>query len=492
VTRQAFASADAVLVDLELDAKLIADTMDPPRVRDLIATQLMFLVGQLNGERSVGRHDRAQFSVTTFGAAPNEPGNFAFTYHVKMPVAWGAAGGPPASFSVTLPLRVGEANQVAFAQKYSGLCTDPEGGNVEAGRMFLFFRPRRPGCSLAPEDVLMTSAIVSPSAENTKGKYPEYHRVWADDVLDVVAVFGHEFDDGRADDAGAHAYEAFMNKAEQYVASLDAAASSRRESVDVAAPYRATRLAGTLSDGREVHIETILVGPKLGIERNGFDDWYDARTPSADVIVYSGHAGLGVNVRRLATKGSFVARKYVVMVNNGCDTLAYLDPTLTQRRALLNPDDPSGTKYMDTISNVLGGYFHTGDETSMEILRAFVSAADGAPKKYEELMAGIDDTQIAVVTGEEDNEFQPGMLGPRRARPETIPAAATEAEVTGTATTAEDEGDASPHIRTDDAATSCAIHPPVRRSPAIRMIALFALLASRRRHRRSRPARYID
>jgi hypothetical protein len=69
VAEQRFASAGSVLVDLEFDAKLTADTMDPPKVRQLIASQLMYLVGQLNGEQSVGRQDRAEFSVTTFGSA---------------------------------------------------------------------------------------------------------------------------------------------------------------------------------------------------------------------------------------------------------------------------------------------------------------------------------------------------------------------------------------------------------------------------------------
>jgi hypothetical protein len=413
-TKQRFSSADAVLVDLELDTTLTASTLDLPTVRELIARQLMFLVGQLNGDRSVGRHERAQFSVTTFGGAPRSPGSYAFTYHAKIPVAWGG-GEPPASYEVKLPARVGEADQVAFADRYASTCTDPEGGVAgggDAGRMFLFYRPQRAGCVLAPEDVATTTARLTKSVENTVGKYPDYHRVWEDEELDVVALFGMDHGDARRNDAGTQAYEAFVKSAEDYVRSVqaDPQVSPVREKDQGA--MRSVRLAGQLPGRRTIRIDVALLAPHLSPERSPFDDWYDARTFDADLVIYSGHAGLGSNARTLATKGAFRARKYVVMTINGCDTLAYLDRTLADRRAVLNPDDPSGTKYMDTISNVLGGYFRSGDDTALHLVRAFVSAQSGAPKTYEQIFEGMDATQIAVVTGEEDNEFEPGMLKP--------------------------------------------------------------------------------
>jgi hypothetical protein len=412
VAEQPFASAGSVLVDLEFDAKLTADTMDPPKVRQLIASQLMYLVGQLNGEQSVGRQDRAEFSVTTFGSAPNAPGNYAFTYHAKIPVAWGG-GQPPATYTVTLPVRAGDADQITFAEKYATACTDPEGGVMggsDAGRMFLFYRPQRAGCVLSPDDVVTATARLAKSAENTVGKYPEYHRVWEDDSLDVVSIFGMEFDDGRAEDGGTQAFEAFAQSAETYVRSVqvDPSVSPKQPSDEGA--LRSVRLAGELPSGRKIGVDAILVPAHLSEQRTSFDDWYDARSVNADLIIYSGHAGLGSNARTLAQKGAFRAKKYVVMTFNGCDTFAYLDRSLADRRAVLNPDDPGGTKYMDTVSNVLGGYFQSGDETSLSLMRAFVPALGGAPKTYAEIFAGIDPRQIVVVTGEEDNQFQPGML----------------------------------------------------------------------------------
>ena len=131
--------------------------------------------------------------------------------------------------------------------------------------------------------------------------------------------------------------------------------------------------------------------------------WYDARTPEADLIVYSGHAGLGWNVRTLMTKGTFRAGKYAVWSVNGCDTFAYVDRTLATRRAKLNPDDPSGTKYLDVVSNVMAGTFATGPHTTLTLIDAMI----GAKKTYRDIFFDVDAEQVIAVTGEEDNVFQP-------------------------------------------------------------------------------------
>jgi hypothetical protein len=56
-----------------------------------------------------------------------------------------------------------------------------------------------------------------------------------------------------------------------------------------------------------------------------FDAWYDARTPRADVILYTGHAGLGTNVRTFINKAPSARGSYLLWSVNGCDTFAYVD-----------------------------------------------------------------------------------------------------------------------------------------------------------------------
>jgi hypothetical protein len=414
----AFTSAHANLLDFELDGTLVASTNDPAALRTQIEAQLLFTTGQLNGEESVAQLGQVELSAinATLIApppppAPAPPPSYAVKYHAKLPVAWGATS-TPASYSFILPASLSEAGQLAFVTKYGVTCVDPAAGSVAAGTMFLFYRPRQPGCTLAAADVATFAATVTTSTQNTHGKYPEYQRVWADAAFEVVAMFSHEYETPTLGDAGVRAYDDFVWSVHQYLGELQPDDAKRTEPAGVSPSgmgASSVRLAAQLRDGRTIAVNVRLVGHALTDDGAAFDSWYDAVSPKADVILYNGHAGLGENVRTLMTKGSFESGQYVIWFANGCDTFAYVDRTLVDRRALLNPDDPGGTKYMDTVTNVMAGYFGALAPTSLTLIQAIVDARDATrpPKTYEQMFQTIDPTQIVVVTGEEDNVLEP-------------------------------------------------------------------------------------
>jgi hypothetical protein len=256
---------------------------------------------------------------------------------------------------------------------------------------------------------------------------------------------------------------------------------------DLRGGRRRARLEARAPHG-SVRIDVMLATPRIANESAEFDEWYDAGTPEADLVVYSGHAAHGDNVRALMTKGAFRAGQYTVWVVNGCDTLAYVDGTLARRRSALNPDDPMGTKYMDTVSNVLGGWFHTGAETTMQFVRELVAGGDPAsrPKTYPEIFASIDRDQVVVVTGEEDNEYVPSRsaVGPATAPTGPAPPVAR----------GDDEAAAPPQASRADAAQEgaggCSVTSERRGSGRSRPLAfaVFVLLAARRAIRRGAAA----
>jgi hypothetical protein len=423
-TDQRFTSREAVLLDFEFDGRLLASAASLSDPRPLIEAQLMFTVGQLNGDRAVGRYERLELSnieIHTEAADESE-----VTYHARLPVAWGQSP-TPTTYVVKVPARVAEEDQIRFADLYGASCVDPSAGEVDAWRMFLFFRPQRTGCALDPNDLVTSTATVKASADNTTGKYPEYHRIWEDGALDVVAMFGRAEEAPSADDEGVRAYETFVQKARAYLGSLQPNDAERtmRGGTTTDVPVK---LGATLPDGRSVTIDVMLVDYRLGEGATRFDAWYDPLTPGADLILYNGHAGLGENVRTLMKKGSFRPRQYAIWAVNGCDTFAYVDRSLADRRALLNPDDPLGTKYMDTVSNVMSAYFNTLPDVSMTLVEAIVAAGAAraateprTAKTYQEIFASIDPEQVVAVTGEEDNEFQPRTDDPAPVVPNTSP-----------------------------------------------------------------------
>jgi uncharacterized protein (TIGR03382 family) len=396
-TESAFTSNESVLLDFDLDGSIVADAdTDEPTLRTLIGAQLFYSVGALNADRSVGRYERLELSKIV--RAPSGE----VTYHAHLPVAWGRSGPAPSNYELRLPARASESDQTAFAAKYGETCVDAEAagtGPIHPERMFLFYRPLRPGCVLDTSDVVTLSAKVTPSSENTTGKYPELDRIWDDGTLRAVVLFSRAdaVEKSGTDDLGVLAFYELMTKTTEWAKTLAPTAMKTEGGND------GWTLSATLSDGRKVVVDARIVVPELAAESAAFDAWYDARTPEADLIMYSGHAGLGWNVRTLMNKGVFRAGKYVIWAVNGCDTFAYVDRTLATRRALLNADDPSGTKYMDVVSNVMAAWFHTGAETTVTLLDGLVSA----PKPYRDMFASIDASQIVAVTGEEDNVFQP-------------------------------------------------------------------------------------
>ena len=79
--------------------------------------------------------------------------------------------------------------------------------------------------------------------------------------------------------------------------------------------------------------------------------------------------------------------------------------SLAQTRARINPDDPSGTKYMEFITNAMPSFFHSMSDASTAIVTGLVNFK--TPKTYDKIFAGIDRAEVVLVTGEEDNEFTP-------------------------------------------------------------------------------------
>jgi hypothetical protein len=400
----AFSSNQATLLDFEFDAELSTDSSwnDKQTIQD----QLLYTIGHLNSDKSVGRLDNLVLSNIQRTEAD---GKIKLAYHAKLPVAWGTKTNLPTSYTLALPRDVSRAGLSAFTDKHKGTCVEHGAHDVDAGSMWYYFRPRLSGCTFAQGEVVKAAAAVRPSTENTTGKYPEYHRVWEDNRLDVVAIFGkYESSATTTSDAGISAYNRFVSMMKRELRGVtDTIVSAPENVADAPGPGVAdVSFEATLPDGKIVKVTALLVNAITEVPA-GFNARYESLTPTADVIMYNGHAGLGQNVRALAAKGRWVANKYQVFFMNGCDTFAYVDGSLAQTRARLNPDDPTGTKNMEFITNAMPSFFSSMPAASTAVMKGLLSYAQ--PKTYDQIFAAIDRSEVVLVTGEEDNVFQPGM-----------------------------------------------------------------------------------
>lgn len=393
-----FTSDVATLMTFDFDGELF--TTAPASPKGQIRAQLLYTVGQLNHFSSVARLDRVQLSAITSTAAGN--GLTRIAYHAKLPVAWGSKTNLPASFNLVLPKRVDSTGLSAFFAKYSPACNAAEGHEMMVSNFWYHYRPAISGCGIADADATRRTASAGTSPLNTAAKYPEYHRVWEDRSLDVLAVFG-KYAKGATSpyDAGIAAYNEFVAAIQQELGV--APAVSATESI----------FQKQLANGRSVSVSILMVD-EVQSAGPAFDKRYAELSAGADLILYNGHAGLGANVAALALKGAFFPGKYQIVFFDGCDTFAYADDTLATRRAALNPDDPTGSRYLDVVTNAMPAYFSYMSDASMALVRALLN--DAAPKTYPAIFHDVARDHVVVATNEEDNVFTPAAAASLRPR----------------------------------------------------------------------------
>ncbi|HTL31845.1 MAG TPA: PPC domain-containing protein [Kofleriaceae bacterium] len=404
---KADSSALGVFLDATFDGKLVTDSSwnDKQTIQD----QLLYTVGQLNGYTAVGRVDKAE--ITNIHKTTTSDGKTQLTYTAKLLVIWRKSNGMPDKIDLKLPLDISYAGQEAFATKYKENCVDWGAHDVDAGSMFYYFRPRASGCNLTASDVHAVSASVALSPTATTGKFPEYNKIWEDNTLNVVAIFG-KYEDGATTsaDAGIDGYNEFVSamKSELANRNLTTVPASVPTNPGVSAPD--IQFNATLPDGKKIQVVALLTdNVNKGLQDPTFRARYESLSTRADFITYNGHAGLGSNIRALASAGKWVAGQYVVVFMNGCDTFAYIDGSLSSAHQAVNSDDTTGFKYIDIVNNGMPAFFSNMPESSLAIFRGMLSYDD--PKTYEQILAKIDSSQLVMVTGEQDNAFTPGGGG---------------------------------------------------------------------------------
>lgn len=398
VDGKADSSSIATIVDAEFDGSLVTNSSFG--LESVIRDQMLYTIGHLNHNNSVGRLDK--LVLTNIKKVGN-----TVTYHAKMPVAWGSKTNIPTKYTFKLPKNADD--YAGFTTKYSHACVDSAAHDVDVGSMWYYYRPFRSGCTVAATDVVQFDATFTVSSVNTNGKYPEYHKVWEDNAFKVVAIFG-KYEDGAttASDAGIAAYNTFVRAVRtKFPSATITPALAASASPGVANPD--VELKATLADGKTVQVNILLVD-NVASATTTFYNRYNTLSSKADLIAYNGHAGLGQNVRALARKGAWVAGQYVMVFMNGCDTYAYVDGYLADARRSLNTDDATGTKYLDFIVNAMPSYFHEDSNGTMQLINAMVNFAQ--PMTYQNIFNNIDTSQVVLVSGEQDNVYYPGYGNP--------------------------------------------------------------------------------
>lgn len=388
------ASADGTPLEFRFESTVVAAAGMP--AKNAAIAQLEYLQGIL----TTGSGGNAQFrfvDITNVRERP-EGAKTRTTYSASVSVIVPAGQPVPRRYDLALPIDVTTLD--AFNEKYDGRC-----GTNEYGRQTFWhdFNPRASGCVL-DADVHKTVASVRTHPLGTTDKYPEYDQIWSDGSLDMVAVYGAISSTSENDD-GVRDQRALLAKVKAGLTNVQEAEVPPRGGI-----VKHTVLSGTRRiDGadKKVRLVTYFVGDvsSAGPE---FTESYAEASLGADLIVYSGHSGLGTNIAALANATRAKRGQYQIVFFNGCQTLGYLGPAMHESRIALNGrrEDPHGTKFLDVIVTALPAY---AEQTPTEQL--LFDAAIERKKGWGELLRSFSQEQRALhltsVFGEDDNTFRP-------------------------------------------------------------------------------------
>jgi len=392
-SEDAITSNDGTPLELRFTGEV--DARESDTARGAIASQLQYVQGILttavkaNGQAGMPTLKNVRETVTG--------DKKKITYEASLAVIWPKGRATPATYDLVLPKDV--TALAAFNAKYDGAC-----GRNEYGQETFWhdFNPIATGCRVEDGDVVRARATVQAHPQTTQGKFPEYDKIWADDSLDVVAVFGIIASNTPSDE-GARTREQILNEA---TSSLQGAV--RTDAPAMSGVIADSTVSGTIQiDGRakKVNVTGILV-QEASSAGSAFERRYSEVTAKADVIIYEGHSGLGKNINALARNTGATAAKYQLVYFYGCQTLAYLGPAMHEKRIALNgaANDPDGTKYLDIIATALPAYGDNGRST-LGLYRAMLDTR--TPKTFNDLIKGISPLHLTAVFGEHDNTFQP-------------------------------------------------------------------------------------
>ncbi|MFT5431402.1 MAG: hypothetical protein ACI9OJ_002097 [Myxococcota bacterium] len=395
------ASNEAVFLEFEFEGVLF--TQSTWDYESQIENQLLYTIGQLNGDNSVSRLDKAELTNIRSEAHAN---GHRVTYNAQLIVAWGKKNNVPENYTFLLPLDTTVPGYERFTESYKGQCVDYGAHDVDSNSMWYYYRPAAYSCDIAEGDIFKAEAKVSLSAINTTGQYPEYHKIWEDNVFRTVAIFG-KYKHGATSngDPGIGAYNGYVTATIERLREHGATTTPAELSTTPGVETPDVTIRATLPGGQEVEVVVLLID---GVQSAGstFDSRYAEVSADADFIAYNGHSGLGANIRALARKGEWKANQYTIVFMNGCDTYAYVDSALAEPRMELNDDDPNGTRYLDMVMNALPSPSALADENTLAIFDGLL--AFETPKTFEQIFLGIGKRQVVLVSGEEDNVYTPG------------------------------------------------------------------------------------
>ena len=397
-----FDSASSTALDATITDATLMTSSPNYNVDSQIKDQLYFSIGLLNNWGSVADLANRSVVVKSIVAVPGSPSLSKVTYDAKFKIAWSRNRQIPSSITVPVPARGDYQGIQAFYSKYEGTCVQDR-HELSYANFWYYIRPLMAGCPLAgrsgtEEFTYLLKVNTAVSNTNTSGKSPEYAKVWEDHQLVATTVFGKCVSGGDNNDQGV---EEFNSMYRQVLRDFGHPISSNvnlqvgempgTENPDVRLVFETRR--------GKVDINILLVNT-MGYNSTEWLTHFNERTMISDFVSYSGHSGLGANIRSIATMGKFKANQFQLYYLNGCDTYSYLGTELADAHHRVNPESQA-SRFLDVITNSMPSPFSSMASSTNNILMSLYNQQNN----YRQILSMINSGQNPNVRGEEDNKW---------------------------------------------------------------------------------------
>lgn len=405
-----FESAHSILMDATIEqGQIFSHTLHRPTLEAEIIEQLYYLRGQLTERNGISDNPLSHIQITA--TEDLGEGIYKIRYKATLRISWPVEIENPGNIDIYLPRFGDQLGRDAFFARFANGCisTDHQTPDIEARYYWYYFQINGSRCSVKveTEDQSVSSPIklnlnMVVSNENTQDHSPEYLKIWEDHTLVVTEVRGMSslHLPMERSDQGASSFNSNIRRL-LYLFGLPSESNvdlSNRQ-FDFARAHVPVHLKwDRLPDqpGRKLDIMLIFI-EEISLATDEQRNLFNQRSKISDVMIYSGHSGLGGNIRNFANMGQFQRGHYQLYVLNGCITFSYQDNTIFNRHgAVNNPARP--TKYLDVISNAMPGTFMDNNLVSESLIQGLLAAAT-----YRQILSNFPIAQRANVTGEEDN-----------------------------------------------------------------------------------------
>jgi len=225
------------------------------------------------------------------------------------------------------------------------------------------WNPDRSGCEAETQQMTLTVTKVLP---NNPESYPEYDKLWADNQLDIVVLWGKLDDGDVADDYNWQNVEALSNY-------LEEAGFTKDENAPRGIRY-------TKQNGDKKTVVDIY-GPDLFYsvaDYAHFDNWQKAVTEH-EVVMYNGHSVLGSG---MAFERAVYPDRYQIFQVASCLSYEYyVRPVL---------EGKGGWENVDVISNVTPTYYSENlPLTSTVVARLIWGFENGGRASWQDIMERV-------------------------------------------------------------------------------------------------------